>query len=119
MRETDDRADQLISYVDSESRVRGDHPLRVIREIANEALLTLASDFSTLVARCGRPSIPPERLLPAMLLQAYYSVRCECQLMERLDTDFLYRWYVGLNIDGAVCHATVYSRTATAQSMAR
>ena len=110
MRGTDERAGQLFSYVDLESRVRRDHPLRGIREIANEALGTLASDFGTLYARIGRPSIPPERLLRAMLLQAFYSVRSERQLMERLDTDLLFRWFVGLNIDDPVWDATVFSK---------
>jgi transposase len=110
MRGTDERAGQLFSYVDLESRVRRDHPLRVIREIANEALGTLASDFGTLYARVGRPSIPPERLLRAMLLQAFYSVRSERQLMERLDTDLLFRWFVGLNIDDPIWDATVFSK---------
>lgn len=110
MRGADEGSGQLFSYVDLESRVRRDHPLRVIREIANEALEALASDFSTLYARVGRPSIPPERLLRAMLLQAFYSVRSERQLMERLDTDLLFRWFVGLNIDDRVWDATVFSK---------
>jgi transposase len=102
MRGTDERAGALFSYVDLEARVRTSHPLRVIRVIANEALAALAADFSTLYSRIGRPSIAPERLLRAMLLQAFYSVRSERQLMERLDTDLLFRWFVGLGIDDAV-----------------
>ena len=102
MRGTDERSGQLFSYVDLEERVRRDHPLRVIREIANEALVALAADFSTLYSKLGRPSIAPERLLRAMLLQAFYSVRWERQLMERLDTDLLFRWFVGLAIDDPV-----------------
>ena len=110
MRGTDERAGALFSYVDLEARVRTDHPLRVIRGIANEALATLAADFSTLYSRIGRPSIAPERLLRAMLLQAFYSVRSERQLMERLDTDLLFRWFVGLGVDDAVWDATVFSK---------
>src|ERR1700722_6996551 len=110
MRGTDERSGLLFSYVDLESRIRRDHPLRAIREIANEALATLASDFSELYSRTGRPSVAPERLLRAMLLQAFYSVRSERQLMERLDTDLLFRWFVGLGIDDAVWDATVFSK---------
>ena len=110
MRGTDERAGALFSYVDLEARVRTNHPLRLIRVIANEALAALAADFSTLYSRIGRPSIAPERLLRAMLLQAFYSVRSERQLMERLDTDLLFRWFVGLGIDDAVWDATVFSK---------
>lgn len=110
MRGTDEQAGQLFSYVDLEARVRRDHPLRAIRSIVNEALAALAPDFSALYSKTGRPSIPPERLLRAMLLQAFYSVRSERQLMERLDTDLLFRWFVGLSIDDAVWDATVFSK---------
>lgn len=110
MRGADERAGQLFSYVDLESRVRRDHPLRMIREIANDALAALAAEFAVLYSRSGRPSIPPERLLRAMLLQAFYSVRSERQLMERLDTDLLFRWFVGLNIDDLVWDPTVFSK---------
>jgi len=110
MRGMDERAGQLFSYVSLESRVRRDHPLRAIRAIADEALGALAADFAALYSRVGRPSIPPERLLRAMLLQAFYSVRSERQLMERLDTDLLFRWFVGLGIDDPVWDATVFSK---------
>jgi transposase len=110
MRGTDEGSGQLFSYVDLEARVRGDHPLRMIRAIANEALGALAADFAGLYSKVGRPSIPPERLLRAMLLQAFYSVRSERQLMERLDTDLLFRWFVGLAIDYPVWDATVFSK---------
>ncbi len=110
MRGTDDQAGRLFSYVNLEARVRRDHPLRAIQGIVNEALSSLASDFSALYSNTGRPSIPPERLLRAMLLQAFYSVRSERQLMERLDTDLLFRWFVGLSIDDAVWDATVFSK---------
>jgi transposase len=101
MRGTDERAGTLFSYVDLEARVRTDHPLRVIRVIANEVQAALAANFSTLHSRIGRPSIAPERLLWAMLLQAFYSVRSERQLMERLDTYLLFRWFVGLGCKSA------------------
>ena len=110
MRGMDAGSGQLFSYVDLEARVRRDHPLRVIREIANTALGALASDFSALYSGTGRPSVAPERLLRAMLLQAFYSVRSERQLMERLDTDLLFRWFVGLGVDDAVWDATVFSK---------
>ena len=110
MRGMDAGSGQLFSYVDLEARVRRDHPLRVIREIANTDLAALASDFSALYSGTGRPSVAPERLLRAMLLQAFYSVRSERQLMERLDTDLLFRWFVGLGVDDAVWDATVFSK---------
>jgi transposase len=110
MRGTDDGSGRLFSYVDLEARVRRDHPLRAIREIANAALATLAPDFSELYSKTGRPSVAPERLLRAMLLQAFYSVRSERQLMERLDTDLLFRWFVGIGVDGPVWDATVFSK---------
>jgi transposase len=100
MRGSDDRSGTLFSYVDLEERVPGDHPLRVIREIANAALTALDSDFAALYpARLGRPSIPPERLLRGMLLQAFYGIRSERQLMERMEFDLLFRWFVGLGVD--------------------
>ena len=100
MRGSDDRSGSLFSYVDLEARVRRDHPLRTIREIANTALADLTSDFAALYpARLGRPSIAPERLLRAMLLQAFYGIRSERQLMERMEFDLLFRWFVGLGVD--------------------
>jgi len=100
MRGSDNRTGSLFSYVDLESRVRVDHPLRVIREITDAALSSLDEDFSALYpARLGRPSIPPERLLRAMLLQAFYGIRSERQLVERIEFDLLFRWFVGLGVD--------------------
>lgn len=102
MRGRDERIGSLFSYVDLEARVRRDHPLRAIREIANEALCSLSGDFEVLYAdRLGRPSIPPERLLRAMLLQAFYGIRSERQLAERVEYDLLFRWFVGLGVDDA------------------
>jgi len=110
MRGGDERSGELFSYVDLEARVRGDHPLRAIRAIVNEALAALEREFSALYSPIGRPSIPPEKLLRAMLLQAFYSIRSERQLMERLEFDLLFRWFVGLGIDDAVWDHSVFSK---------
>jgi transposase len=92
----------LFSYVDLEARVRRDHPLRTVKRLADAALEALSEEFSKLYsARMGRPSIAPEMLLRAMLLQAFYSIRSERQLMERLEFDLLFRWFVGLGVDDA------------------
>ncbi len=100
MRGSDEQSGSLFSYVDLETRVRRDHPLRPIREFANAALEALSEDFAALYPpRLGRPSIPPERLLRAMLLQAFYGIRSERQLMERMEFDLLFRWFVGLGVD--------------------
>jgi transposase len=100
MRGSDERSGSLFSYVDLEARVRPDHPLRAIREIANVALSDLTSEFAALYPpRLGRPSIAPERLLRAMLLQAFYGIRSERQLMDRMEFDLLFRWFVGLGVD--------------------
>src|SRR5713226_9003526 len=96
MRGSDERSGSLFSYVDLEARVGRDHPLRAIRGIANAALSDLSGAFTTLYTNFGRPSIAPEKLLRAMLLQAFYGVRSERQLMERLEFDLLFRWFVGL-----------------------
>ena len=110
MRGGDDRSGDLFSYVDLEKRVRADHPLRAIRGIVNEALAALERDFAVLYAPVGRPSIPPEKLLRAMLLQAFYSIRSERQLMERLDYDLLFRWFVGIGIDEAAWDHSTFSK---------
>jgi transposase len=110
MRGGDERSGELFSYVDLEARVRADHPLRAIRAIVNEALSALEREFSALYAPIGRPSIPPEKLLRAMLLQAFYSIRSERQLMERLEYDLLFRWFVGIGIDDAAWDHSVFSK---------
>ncbi len=110
MRGSDESTGALFSYVDLESRVRVDHPLRAIRDLVNEALAALGSDFRALYSGLGRPSIPPERLLRAMLLQAFYSIRSERQLMERLDFDLLFRWFVGLGIDDPAWDHSTFSK---------
>ena len=110
MRGSDERTGSLFSYVDLEARVRKDHPLRSIRLLVNEALAALEGDFSALYSGLGRPSIAPERLLRAMLLQAFYTIRSERQLMDRLEFDLLFRWFVGLGIDDAVWDHSTFSK---------
>lgn len=110
MRGGDARSGALFSYVDLEARVSKSHPLRAIRQLVNEALATLEKEFSALYSPMGRPSIPPEKLLRAMLLQAFYSIRSERQLMERLEFDLLFRWFVGLGIDDQVWDHSVFSK---------
>ena len=111
MRGSDRRSGELFSYVDVATRIPGGHPLRTIRVVVDEALERLNAEFDALYARRrGRPSIPPEMLLRAMLLQAFYSIRSERQLMERLEFDLLFRWFVGLNMDDAVWSATTFSK---------
>src|SRR3981189_108469 len=110
MRGSDIRTGDLFSYVDLEQRVPANHPLRLIRRIVNEVLAALHSEFGRLYATEGRPSIAPERLLRALLLQALYSIRSETQLMEQLDYNLLYRWFVGLNPDDPVWDVTVFTK---------
>ena len=110
MRGSDKRSGELFSYVDLEERVRPDHPLRAIRSLTDAALATLSADFAALYSGMGRPSIAPEMLLRAMLLQAFYSVRSERQLMERLEFDLLFRWFVGIGVDDAVWDHSTFSK---------
>src|ERR1700719_398502 len=110
MRGGDKRTGELFSYVDLEKRVRSGHPLRAIGGLVNEALVALEREFAGLYAPIGRPSIPPEKLLRAMLLQAFYSIRSERQLMERLEFDLLFRWFVGIGVDDAVWDHSTFSK---------
>jgi transposase len=110
MRGDEANSGSMFSYIDLEKRVRPDHPLRVIREISNAALKALSRDFDALYSPIGRESIPPERLLRALLLQAFYSIRSERQLVERIDTDLLFRWFVGLGIEDPVWSATTFTK---------
>jgi len=111
MRGSDQRSGSLFSYVDLEARVRADHPLRPIREMVNAALERLSGEFDALYASgVGRPSIPPERLLRALLLQAFYGIRSERQIMERLEFDLLFRWFVGLGIDDVAWDQTTFGK---------
>src|SRR5438034_521264 len=107
----EDRGSQgFFSYVRLEERIAADHPLRAVRDIVDEALRKLSPAFKRLYAREGRPSIPPERLLRALLLQAFYTIRSERQLMEQLDYNLLFRWFVGLSTDDPVWDATVFCK---------
>lgn len=109
MRGRDDRSDGLFSYVRLEERVPADHPLRAVRKLADEALGALSGRFEALYSPMGRPSIPPEMLLRATLLQAFFSVRSERMLMEQIDYNLLFRWFVGLPMDAEVWHPTVFT----------
>jgi transposase len=110
MRGEDERSENMFSYLRLDDRIAVDHPLRVIRELVDAALAELSRAFSKLYSREGRPSIPPERLLRALLLQAFYTVRSERQLMEQLDYNLLFRWFVGLSIDDPVWDASTFCK---------
>ena len=110
MRGPDRRTEGLFSYVSCESRVPACHPLRAILPVADAALTALTDEFQQLYALNGRPSIAPEKLLRALLLQEFYSVRSERQLMEQLDYNLLFRWFVGLGVDDPVWDVTVFTK---------
>jgi transposase len=110
MRGSDAASGALFSYVDMEARVPATHPLRTIRTIVNEVLTALDTDFEALYEGIGRQSVAPERLLRASLLQAFYSVRSERQLMEQINYNLLFRWFVGLGIDDAVWDHSTFSK---------
>jgi transposase len=110
MRGADDQAGSMFSYVSLEARVAADHPLRAIRAITDRALAQLSPRFDTLYVNFGRPSVPPEKLLRALLLQALYTIRSERQLMEQLDYNLLFRWFVGLGMDDAVWSPTTFTK---------
>ncbi len=110
MRGADEQSGSMFSYVSLEDRVPPDHPLRAIRRITDRALERLSPQFGTLYIRFGRPSVPPEKLLRALLLQALYTIRSERQLMEQLDYNLLFRWFVGLGLDAAVWSPTTFSK---------
>jgi transposase len=100
----------VFSYITTAQRVPQDHPLRRVRAMADEALCALSREFDRLYSKVGRPSIPPERLLRALLLQYFYGIRSERLLMEQLDYNLLFRWFVGLSMDDTVWDATVFSK---------
>jgi transposase len=110
MRGEDQQQAHLFSYIAPEQRVPKDHPLRAVRRIVDRVLSRLSADFQDLYSETGRPSIPPERLLRALLLQVLYTVRSERLLMEHLDYNLLFRWFVGLNMDDAVWVPTVFTK---------
>ena len=110
MRGSDRTTGSLFSYVDIEARIPAEHPLRLIRRIVNDVLLSLDAEFAALYEPTGRESIPPERLLRGSLLQMFYSIRSERQLMEQMDYNLLFRWFVGLGIDDPVWDHSTYSK---------
>ena len=110
MRGSDTQQSAMFSYVSPETRVPPDHPLRPVREMVDQALTALSPHFNRMYSAIGRPSIAPEKLLRALLLQIFYSIRSERLLIEQLDYNLLFRWFVGLNMDEQVWDATVYSK---------
>ncbi len=110
MRGNDDKTDDLFSYISPEQRVPQDHPLRPIRKMVDAALDRLSPEFEKMYSRMGRPSIPPEQLLRALLLQVLFSVRSERMLMEQLEYNLLFRWFVGLSMDDKVWVPTVFTK---------
>src|SRR5215472_5707107 len=110
MRGADYEQSSMFSYISAERRVPKDHPLRVVRVMADAGLKEMDQRFAGIYAAGGRPSIAPERLLRALLLQVLYTVRSERMLMEQLDYNFLFRWFVGLSIDDAVWDVTVFTK---------
>jgi transposase len=110
MRGTDQDQSSMFSYVSAESRIPSDHPLRTTRAMTNRALAGLDRKFRSLYSRTGRPSIPPEQLLRALLIQVLYSIRSERMLMEQLEYNLLFRWFVGLEMDDRVWDVTVFTK---------
>ena len=110
MRGEDRRSDGLFSYLRPDSRVPQDHALRTFRKLNDQVLDTLSPKFDALYSDVGRPSIPPEQLLRALLLQAFYSIRSERQLMEQLNYNLLFRWFVGLSMDAPIWVPTEIGR---------
>jgi transposase len=110
MRGIDHQQADMYSYLSPEARVRPDHPLRAIRAMADQALKNMTERFDAMYAKTGRPSIPPEKLLRAQLIQMLYSVRSERLLMEEIDYSMLFRWFVGMNLDEPVWDVTVFTK---------
>lgn len=110
MRGTDGKQGELFSYIGLEQRIPLDHPLRKIRELVDAALRGMNADFEEMYSHTGRPSVPPEQLLRALLVQVLYSVRSERMLMEQLDYNLLFRWFVGLGIDDAVWDSSTFTQ---------
>jgi transposase len=110
MRGPDEQTSHMFSYIVPEQRVRQDHPLRTIRQLTDEVLVTLSPRFDQMYSNIGRPSIPPEQLLRALLLQSLYTVRSERLLMEEIDYSILFRWFVGLGMDEEIWSPTTFSK---------
>ena len=110
MRGDDRQPDAMFSYISAEERVPSDHPLRAVRRLVDDVLREMSREFDRLYAAVGRPSVPPERLLRAQLLQIFYSIRSERLLMEQLDYNLLFRWFVGLELDEPIWTPTVFTK---------
>ena len=110
MRGDEKRSEGLFSYVRLEERIAADHPLRAIRTLVEDVLEAMSGKFRTLYSHTGRPSIPPEQLLKATLLQAFFTVRSERQLIEQIDYNMLFRWFVGLSMEDGVWDASTFSK---------
>jgi transposase len=110
LRGPDEQTSQLFSYLSPEQRVAPDHPLRAVRRITDTALQTLSPRFAKLYADMGRPSIPPEQLLRALVVQVLYSVRSERLLMEAINYSILFRWFVGLSLDDPIWSHSTFSK---------
>src|SRR4051812_29943144 len=110
MRGPDDQNSDMFSYVVPEARVRADHPLRPIRRMTDEVFTALSPQFTTMYSDMGRPSIPPEQLLRALLLQYLYTIRSERLLMEEIDYSVLFRWFIGLGMDDPIWSPTPFGK---------
>jgi len=110
MRGDDNQQDGMFSYISPEKRVPADHPLRPVRKMVDEILREMSPEFADLYSKVGRPSIAPERLLRSLLLQIFYSVRGERMLIEQLEYNLLFRWFVGMEMDEAVWNHAVFSK---------
>src|SRR5215475_9206828 len=110
MRGTEQRQEPMFSYISAEKRVPQEHPLRPLKGIVDEILKGMSRQFEQMYSSMGRPSIPPEQLLRALLIQALYSVRSERMLMEQLDYNMLFRWFVGLSLDDEIWDVTVFTK---------
>jgi len=110
MRGPDDQTSDMFSYLSPEQRVRPDHPLRAVRRITDAALTELSPEFAAIYSDLGRPSIPPEQLLRALVIQGLYSIRSERLLMEEIDYSVLFRWFIGLNLDAPIWSHSTFSK---------
>src|SRR5687767_6669765 len=110
MRGPDEQTSHMFSYLSPEHRVRPDHPLRAIRRMTDEVLASLSPRFAKMYSDIGRPSIPPEQLLRALLLQSLYTIRSERLLMEEIDYSILFRWFIGLSLDEPIWSPTSFSK---------
>jgi transposase len=110
MRGSDEQTSHIFNYLSPEQRVRPDHPLRAIRRMTDEALTTLSPQFAKMYSDIGRPSIPPEQLLRALVLQSLYTIRSERLLMEEIDYSILFRWFVGMSLDEPIRSPTTFSK---------